>query len=373
MTITDKIINKYDYLIVGSGFSGATIAELLATQLNKKILLVEKRDHIGGNAYDCYNKDGILIHKYGPHIFHTNYDDVWQYLSQFTEWNGYRHRVLAYVNGKKVPIPINLTTVNSLLNKNFTEKEVINYLESVRVNLPKIENSRDVIVSQVGEFFYEKFFRNYTYKQWGVYPEKLSPEVTKRIPVRFNTDDRYFSDKYQGLPFEGYTKLFEKMLTHKNITIMLNTDYKEVINDIKFDRLIYTGPIDYFFDYEYGKLPYRSLNFESETVEKEYFQEVAVVNYPNDYDFTRITEFKHMTMQKHPKTTIFREYPKSEGEPYYPMPMDDAISIYDKYKKETRKLKSVYFIGRLAEYKYYNMDQVVKRALDIFESIAKEK
>ncbi len=363
---------NYNYLIVGAGFSGAVISERLASQLDKKVLLLEKRDHIGGNAYDFYNEYGILVHKYGPHIFHTNFDDVWNYLSQFTEWNGYQHRVLAYVDGKKVPIPINLTTVNTLLNKSFTEDELKDYFDNIRIKLPQINNSRDVIVSQVGEYLYERFFKNYTYKQWGVYPEKLSPEVTKRIPVRLNSDDRYFSDKYQGLPSDGYTKLFERMLSHKNITIMLNTDYKEVINDIKFKRIIYTGPVDYFFDYKYGKLPYRSLRFESETIEQEYFQEVAVVNYPNDYDFTRITEFKHMTLQKHPKTTIFREYPESEGEPFYPMPMDEALYIYNKYQEEVRKLKSVYFIGRLAEYKYYNMDQVVKRALEVFKEIARE-
>jgi UDP-galactopyranose mutase len=340
--------------------------------LKRKILLVEKRSHIGGNAFDYYNEDGILVHKYGPHIFHTNYEDVWKYLSQFTLWNGYQHRVLAHVDGKKVPIPINLTTVNTLLGKNFTEKELKDYFVSVRLKLDTINNSRDVIISQVGKFFYEKFFKNYTFKQWGVYPEELSPEVTKRIPIRYSNDDRYFSDKYQGLPDEGYSKLFEKLLSHKNITVVLNTDYKKVIDTVQFNRLIYTGPIDYFFDYKYGPLPYRSLKFESETLNKEYFQEVSVINYPNDYEFTRITEFKHMTLQKHPKTTIIREYPKEHGEPYYPLPMEKALNLSDKYKKEALKLKSVYLIGRLAEYKYYNMDQVVKRALDTFESIAKD-
>ena len=364
--------HKFDFIVVGAGFSGSVISELLASQLGKKVLLIEKRDHTGGNAYDFYNEDGILVHKYGPHIFHTNYEDVWQYLSQFTEWNGYRHRVLAYVDEKKVPIPINLTTVNTLLNRNFTEEELKNYFESVKLNLPKIENSRDVIVSQVGELFYDKFFKNYTFKQWGVYPEELSPEVTRRIPVRCNNDDRYFNDKYQGLPTEGYLRLFEKLLSHENITVLLNTDYKKIINDIAFGRLIYTGPIDYFFDYKHGRLPYRSLRFESETMEKEYFQEVAVINYPNDFEFTRITEFKHMTLQKHKKTTVVKEYPTEQGEPYYPIPMEEALNIYNKYRKEAQKLKSTYFIGRLAEYKYYNMDQVVKRALDLFESIAKD-
>lgn len=363
----------FHFLIVGSGFSGAVIAERLASQLDNKVLVVERRDHIGGNAYDCYDRHGILIHKYGPHIFHTNHDDVWQYLSQFTEWNGYVHRVLAFVDGKKVPIPINLTTVNILLNKNFTEEGLKEYFESVRVKLPEIRNSRDVIVSQVGEYFYEKFFRNYSFKQWGVYPESLSPEVTRRIPVRFNTDDRYFSDKYQGLPVEGYTRLFERMLSHKNITILLNTDYKKIINDVKFDRMVYTGPIDYFFDYKYGKLPYRSLRFEMETYNQEYYQEVAVVNYPNDFDFTRITEFKHMTLQKHPLTTIIKEYPQATGEPYYPLLNEKAMELYEKYKAEAQKLRSVYFIGRLAEYKYYNMDQAVKRALELFDEIKQDK
>ncbi len=364
--------NEYDFLIVGAGFSGSVLAERIASQLNKKILLVEKRDHIGGNAYDYYNETGILIHKYGPHIFHTSYEDVWNYLSQFTEWNGYQHRVLAYVDGKKVPIPINLTTVNTLLNKRFTAEEVKNYFEGVRLKLDTISNSRDVIVSQVGDSFYEKFFKNYTFKQWGVYPERLSPEVTSRIPVRFDADDRYFCDKYQGLPREGYTNMFKKLLSHEKITLALDTDYREIARTVRFNNLIYTGPIDYFFGYKYGRLPYRSLRFQSETLEKEYFQETAVVNYPNDYDFTRITEFKHMTFQRHPKTTITREYPTEAGEPYYPIPMEEAMSLFKKYEQETLKLKRTYFVGRLAEYKYYNMDQAVKRALDVFGVISKE-
>jgi UDP-galactopyranose mutase len=364
--------NKYDFLIVGAGFSGGVIAERLASQLDKKVLLVEKRNHIGGNAYDYYNEDGILVHKYGPHIFHTNYDEVWSYLSHFTTWNGYQHKVLAHIDGKDVPLPINLDTVNILLNKNFTEEKVKDYFDSVRLKITDIKNSRDVIVSQVGELFYEKFFKNYTFKQWGVYPEKLSPEVTKRIPVRCNRDNRYFSDKYQGLPVAGYAALFERMLSHKNITIVLNTDYRTLISDVGFNRLVYTGPVDYFFDYKYGRLPYRSIRFEAETLGRECFQRVAVVNYPNDYNFTRISEYKHMTLQKHPKTTIMREYPSGEGDPYYPVPMEDALRIYDGYKRDAGNLKSVHFVGRLAEYRYYNMDQVVKRALDVFEEIARE-
>jgi UDP-galactopyranose mutase len=291
-------------------------------------------------------------------------------VNKFGQWNGYVHRVLAYVDGLKLPIPINLTTVNTLLKKNLDEQGLRDYLASVRVNIPEIKNSRDVVLSQVGEFFYEKFFKNYTYKQWGVYPEELSPEVTKRIPLRFNTDDRYFGDKYEGLPVEGFFKIFDAMLAHKNITIVLGTDYKEIIEDIKFDNLIYTGPVDYFFDNMHGELPYRSQRFEFETLDTEYYQEVAVVNYPNDHLYTKITESKHFTRQKHPRTTIVREFPEALGEPYYPVPMESAAAIYEKYKKEADKLKTVYFAGRLAEYKYYNMDQAVKRSLDLFKTIA---
>lgn len=363
----------YDFLVVGAGFSGSVIAERLASQLNRKVVLVEKREHVGGNAYDFFNDDGILVHKYGPHIFHTSYDNVWKYLSHFTRWNGYQHRVLASVDGKKVPVPINLTTVNTLLNKDFSEDQVREYFDSVKVNLSSIRNSRDVVVSQVGEYFYDRLFRNYTFKQWGVYPDVLSPEVTKRIPVRFTDDDRYFDDQYQGLPQEGYSKLFKNLLSNKNITVILNTDFKDVINDIRFNRLIYSGPVDYFFDYSHGSLPYRSLNFEFETVDNEYYQEVAVVNYPNDYDFTRITEFKHMTLQKHDKTTIVKEYPKNEGEPYYPVPIQEAHELYKKYEKMALNLKSVHFLGRLAKYKYYNMDQAIKKSLELFEEIAQRQ
>lgn len=362
----------YDTIVVGAGFSGAVIAERLASLSDEKVLVIEKRDHLGGNAYDFYNEHGILQHKYGPHIFHTKFDDVWSYLSQFTQWNGYVHRVLAYVDKMKLPIPINLTTVNRLLNKHFTEQEVEEYFHSVRLAGKPIRNARDVVVSQVGELFYEKFFRNYTKKQWGVDPEELSPEVTQRIPVRFNNDDRYFSDTYQGLPVMGYASLFEKMLSHPNITIMLRTDYKAVIADLAFQRLVYTGPIDYFFDYRFGELPYRSLRFEAETHDLEQYQEVAVINYPNENEFTRITEFKHMTLQKHPKTTIVREYPQDIGDPYYPIPMKTSTEIYEKYRAEAEKLKHVYFLGRLAEYRYYNMDHAVKRALDTYHQIASQ-
>lgn len=362
----------FDYIIVGAGFAGATIAERIATQLDKKVLIVEKRNHIGGNAYDYFNEDGILVQKYGPHIFHTNIKDVWDYLSQFTEWNGYVHRVLAHVNGQDFYLPINMETMEKLYNRLFTPSELEKYFAKKRIKINEIRNSRDVVVSQVGEELYELFFKNYTKKQWGVYPEELDAQVTKRLPVRFNRDTRYFSDEYQGLPQYGFTKMLGRMLGNKNIHVLLSTDYKEIINLVKFDKLIFTGPIDYFFDYMHGKLPYRSLDFEFKTIDIEKYQNAAVVNYPNDFDYTRITEFKQLYFQKHQKTTICYEYPKSEGEPYYPMPKLEYQEIYIKYREAIEKLKNVFIVGRLAEYQYLNMDQVVKKALDLFETVAND-
>jgi UDP-galactopyranose mutase len=359
-------LKMYNYVIVGAGFAGCVLAERIANELNKKVLIIEKRNHIGGNAYDCYNEDGILVHKYGPHIFHTNNKIVWDYLSQFTEWYHYQHRVLAYVDGQTVPMPINLDTINKLYNTNFTPDELNKFFEKVRDKKEDILNSEDMVISKVGKDLYEKFFKGYTKKQWDLYPYELEPEVTARVPIRTNRDDRYFTDKYQGMPKYGYIKMFENMLNNKNIHIMLNTDYKEVIDSIEYEKLIYTGPIDYYFDYKYGKLPYRSLNFEFETLDCEKYQEVGTVNYPNDYDFTRITEFKHLTGQKHYKTTIVREYSSAEGEPYYPIPQKKNIEQYKLYEEEANKLNNVFFIGRLANYKYYNMDKVVEEALNLF-------
>ena len=360
---------KVDFLIVGAGFAGCTLAERIASKLKKKVLLVEKRNHIAGNTYDYYNEDGLLIQKYGPHIFHTNLKDVWDYLGHFTEWNGYIHEVLASVNGKEVYLPINLATMEILYNRKFTPEELAKYFEEQRVVVDEIRNSRDVVVSQVGEELYELFIKNYTKKQWGVYPDELDPQVTKRLPVRFNRDTRYFTDTYQGLPTYGFTKMFEKMLDNKKIHILLNTDYKEIIDSVQFDTLIYTGPIDYYFDYMHGKLPYRSLDFKFETLDTEQYQKAAVVNFPNDHDYTRITEFKQFYFQKHHKTTICYEFPKAEGDPYYPIPRPECQEQYQKYKEEADKLNSVYFIGRLAQYRYLNMDQVVDEALKLFKRI----
>lgn len=360
-----------DFLIVGAGFAGSTLANCIASQLDKSVLLVDQRNHIGGNTYDHYNEDGILVQKYGPHIFHTNAKDAWNYLSMFTDWNDYVHRVLARVNGREVYLPISLHTIEHLYDRNFTSTELEDFFEQHRVRIDKIQNSRDVVVSQVGEELYNLFFKNYTKKQWGVYPDELAPEVTGRLPVRYDRDTRYFTDIYQGIPKYGFTRMFERMLSHKNIRLLLNTDYKQVINMVKFNKLIFIGPIDYFFDYMHGKLPYRSLDFKFETLNMEKYQNAAVLNYPNDYDYTRITEFKHFYFQKHHMTTICYEYPMTEGDPYYPIPKKEYKEIYQKYRKEADKLQNVYFIGRLAEYRYLNMDQVVMEALSLFARITK--
>jgi len=363
---------KVDFLIVGAGLAGITLAERVATQLDKRVLLAEKRNHVGGNTYDYYNEDGILVQKYGPHIFHTNSKEVWDYLGQFTEWNGYIHRVIAQVNGKEVYLPINLDTLESLYGRTFSPEEMAEFLERRKTPVHKIENARDVVVSQVGEELYELFFKYYTKKQWGVYPDELDAEVTKRLPLRFNRDTRYFTDAYQGIPQYGYMKMFEKMLDNKNIHILLNTDYKHVIHQVKFHKLIFTGAPDYFFDYIHGQLPYRSLDFRFETIDVAKYQNAAVVNYPGDYDYTRITEFKHFYFQKHTKTTICYEYPKAEGDPYYPIPKPEYRQVYLKYKKEAEKLTNTYFVGRLAEYRYLNMDQVVGEALTLFDRLKNE-
>lgn len=359
------------YVVVGAGLAGLTLAERIANVLNEKVLVIEKRGHIGGNVYDSYNDDGILIHNYGPHIFHTNNKEVYEYLSNFTAWRDFWHRVLTYVDGNLIPMPITVETINKLYNLNLNCFEVEDFLNKQAVDIKEIKTSKDVALSKVGEDIYAKIFENYTKKQWGVDPADLDTSVIARIPVRTNLDTRYFSDKYQGMPLYGYTKMCEKMAASKNIKIMLNTDYKEVIKDISYDTMIYTGPVDYFYDYKYGKLAYRSINFVFETHDVEVYQEAPVVNYPNDYDYTRITEYKQLTGQKHTKTTISKEFPCSEGEPYYPFPTAEHRKHYEMYAADMAKEENVIFIGRLAEYRYYNMDGVVRRALDVFENLRK--
>ncbi len=359
----------YDYMIVGAGFAGAVMAERIASQLNKKVLIVDKRNHIGGNAYDEYDKHGILVHKYGPHIFHTNSKKVFEYLSQFTEWRFYEHKVLANHNGKLYPIPINRITLNLLYNLNLqNENEVEEYLNSVKENIHPVKNSEDIIVNQVGYDLFKKFFDHYTKKQWNLEPKELSQQVCGRIPVRLNDDCRYFTDKYQFMPKDGYTKMFEKFISNKNIEITLNTDYKSVINEVKFNKLIYTGPIDYFFDYEFGKLPYRSIRFEFENLKQKKFQETAQINYVDEnVPYTRLVEHKQLSSQDSDTTTISREFPQFYGEPFYPIPNEANKNLYNKYKSKTEKLNNVIFCGRLAEYQYFNMDQVVANTLNVFE------
>jgi len=359
----------FDYLIVGAGFAGSVLAERLATQANKKVLIIDKRDHIAGNAYDYYNNDGILIHKYGPHIFHTNSKEVFEYLSQFTPWRSYEHKVLASVDGQLVPIPINVDTINKLYNLNLSSADVENFFAERAEKVDRVKTSEDVVVSKVGRELYEKFFRGYTRKMWDLDPSELDASVTARVPTRTNRDDRYFTDTYQAMPLYGYTHMFSNMLSHKNIKVMLNTDYKEIIDIIPFKNLIFTGPVDEYFNYCYGKLPYRSLEFKFETIDKEVFQPTGTVNYPNEHLYTRITDFKYLTGQVHQKTAVVYEFPKAEGDPYYPVPRPENAELYKKYQQLASTMKNTYFVGRLATYKYYNMDQVVAQALTTFKKI----
>jgi UDP-galactopyranose mutase len=364
----------FDWLVVGAGFSGSVIAERLASQLDRKVLLIDRRPHIGGNAYDRYDEAGILIHQYGPHIFHTNSDAIVDYLSMFTEWRSYDHRVLAHIDGQLLPIPINRTTINRLYNLNLsTDAEVEAFLASRAEPVETIRTSEDVVVSRVGRDLYEKFFRGYTRKQWGLDPSQLDKSVTARVPTRTNEDDRYFTDCFQAMPSHGFTRMFERMLDHPNIKIMLQTDLKDISGVIPYRRMVYTGPIDEFFDFRFGKLPYRSLRFEHVTRDEEYHQPVAVINYPQDEPFTRITEYKHLTGQKHARTSLTYEYPSETGDPYYPVPREENQELYKKYKRLADEAGDVRFIGRLATYKYYNMDQIVGQALAEFRRICEKQ
>ena len=363
----------FDYLVVGAGFAGGVIAERLARVAGKKVLVVDRRNHIGGNAYDHYNDDGLLVHRYGPHIFHTNSREVFEYLSQFTQWRQYQHRVLASVDGQLLPIPINLDTINRLYGLNLNSFQVEEFFASKAEKVDRVRTSEDVVVSKVGRELYEKFFRGYTRKQWGLDPSELDASVTARVPTRTNRDDRYFTDTYQAMPKHGYTRLFENLLDHPNIHVLLNTDYRDVERIIPFREMVYTGPVDEFFDLRFGKLPYRSLEFKHETVDQAVYQPAPVVNYPNDYLYTRVTEFKYLTGQEHPKTSIVYEFPRAEGDPYYPVPQPANAELYQKYKQLADATPNVHFVGRLATYKYYNMDQVVAQALNVFAKITGQR
>jgi UDP-galactopyranose mutase len=349
------------------------LAERLARKADKKVVIVDRRQHIGGNAYDSYDDDGLLIHKYGPHIFHTNSAEVFEYLSQFTAWRPYQHRVLASVDGQLVPMPINLDTINQLYGVHLTTFEVEQFFASVAEPKDSIATSEDVVVSKVGRELYEKFFRNYTRKQWGMDPSELDASVTSRVPVRSNRDGRYFTDRYQAMPLHGYTRMFERILDHPNIKIMLNTDYREIRNMVPHRSMVYTGPIDEYFEYRYGRLPYRSIEFRFETIDVPTYQPAAVVNYPNEYAYTRVTEFKYLTGQTHAKTSLVYEYPRADGDPYYPIPRAENSELYKKYRALADATPDVHFVGRLATYKYYNMDQVVAQALATFARITGDR
>ncbi|WP_161882378.1 UDP-galactopyranose mutase [Deinococcus alpinitundrae] len=359
----------FDYLIVGAGFAGSVLAERLASE-GKRVLIVDKRPHIGGNAYDCYDDAGILIHPYGPHIFHTNSREVFDYLSRFTDWRPYQHRVKASVDGQLLPIPINLDTVNQMYGLNLTAFQVEEFFASVAEPIEQVRTSEDVVVSKVGRDLYNKFFRGYTRKQWGLDPSELDASVTARVPTRTNRDDRYFADTYQVMPLHGYTRMFERMLAHPNIKVMTNTDYREIVDFIPFSHLIYTGPVDAYFNYRFGKLPYRSLEFVHETHAQAQLLPVGTVNYPNDYAYTRVSEFKHITGQTHAQTSVVYELPRAEGDPYYPVPRPENAALYKEYEALARATPNVTFVGRLATYKYYNMDQVVAQALTTYRKLS---
>ena len=368
---------SHKILIIGAGISGAVLAERYAAN-GKKVLIIEKRDHIAGNCYDFIDDNGILVSKYGAHLFHTNEREVWQYVNRFAQWYAWEHTVLAKVEDQLVPIPVNRDTVNTLFNlqlKNSEEME--QWLEENRVKIEYPKNGKEAVLNKVGNTLYEKMFRHYTKKQWDKYPEELDASVLDRIPVRTNTDNRYFSDTYQALPKGGYTKMFENILKHPNITIRLETDYFDIKQQLpSFEKIFYTGPIDRFFEFKHSlieKLEYRSINFVSETINKEFFQENSVINYPGmEVDYTRIIEYKHFGNQLSKKTTIVKEYTTDEGEPYYPVLNTKNQEIYKKYKEEAAKHPNIHFVGRLANYKYFNMDQAFKNALDLFKTLQKK-
>ena len=368
---------KTDILIIGAGISGATLAERYASA-GRTVTVLEKRNHIAGNCYDHYDDNGILVSAYGAHLFHTNDEEVWEYVNRFGEWYPWEHRVVARVDGKTVPIPVNMTTVNTLFGLNLrSEDEMQQWLDRNRIPFEKPANGEEAVLNRVGPVLYDKMFRHYTKKQWDKYPEELHASVLERIPVRQNTDDRYFSDTYQALPKGGYTRIFENMLNHPNITVRLNTDYFDVQEEYEaYGKLFYTGPIDRFFEFRDAlteRLEYRSINFVTELLDQDYYQENSVVNYPGrEVDFTRIVEYKHFGDQKSPKTTIVKEFTVDGGEPYYPVPNEKNQKIYEQYRAKAEALTDVYFVGRLANYKYFNMDQAFKNALDLYKSLETE-
>ncbi len=354
-----------DVLIVGAGFAGSVLAERFAAA-GRDVLVIDKRDHIGGNAFDEFDAHGVLIHRYGPHLFHTNSKAVFDYLSRFTEWRPYEHRVLTWVDEQWLPIPINRDTVNRLYNLDLDERGVTEFFERVREPREPILTSEDVVLNSVGRDLCEKFFRNYTRKQWGLDLSELSAGVASRIPVRTNRDDRYFTDTYQAMPLRGYTEMFRNILDHPRIHVELGVKFSDIRQRIQPKLTVYSGPIDEYFGFHCGKLPYRSLRFEHQHLaDVEQLQPVCTLNFPNDYDYTRITEFKHATGQKHSGTSIVREFPTDDGDPYYPVPRAENQALYKLYEDAAKLEQNTIFVGRLAQYRYYNMDQAVAAALKI--------
>ncbi len=356
----------YDWLVVGAGFAGAVLAERLASQRGERVLVIDRRPHVAGNAFDHLDAAGVLVHRYGPHIFHTNSDAVFAHLSRFTAWRPYEHRVLGEVDGMRVPIPINLDTINTLYGLSLTSGELEDWFAARAEPVAEIRTSEDVVVSRIGRELYEKFFRGYTRKQWALDPSELDRAVTARVPVRSNRDDRYFTDAHQAMPLHGYTAMFERMLDHPLITVRTSTDYADVLGRVAFRRLVWTGPVDEFFGHRFGRLPYRSLRFRHETLPQERFQPVGTVNFPQTEDFTRVSEYKHLTGQVHPQTSVTYEYPTAEGDPYYPIPRPENQALYKRYEALADATADTWFVGRLATYRYLNMDQVVGQSLATF-------
>jgi len=368
---------RTDWLIVGAGLSGVTFAERIASQRGEKVVIIDQRDHVGGNVYDEYNEHGILTHKYGPHIFHTNDQEVFEYLSQFTSWRPYQHKVLGLVEGQLIPLPFNLNSIDALFSRTMStrlsDKLVAAYGHGANVPILQLRESGDVDLRFLANFVYQNVFENYTKKQWGMTPEELSPSVTARVPIRVSRGNRYFQDKYQAIPSEGYTVMIRRMLSHPNIRIMLKDSWKDVANDIKHKKILFTGQIDEFFQFIHGVLPYRSLNFDMQTHNCYKYQSAPVINYPNDYEYTRVTEWKLLTGQIHSQTASCREYSAvhvyGSTIPYYPIPRDENIKILEKYKLEAKKMTpSTFIAGRLGMYKYLNMDEVVKNSLNIIKN-----
>lgn len=367
-------MTKGKILIVGAGISGCVLAERFANKKNKQVLVIDKRDHVGGNCYDYTNSIGIRVNKYGPHYFRTNDEEVLRYVEKFSKWKLFEARCVSHVDGKRVPIPVNIDTINMIFGTNLKNgHQMKRFISRQTVNIKNPKNAEESALKRFGKTLYEKMFKNYTAKQWGKDPKDLDPAVLDRIPIRFNHDSRYLTDKYQMQPVDGYTKMFENMLSSPNIEIQLNTNWDDMKNSAKdYQMIFFTGRIDSYFDEQFGKLEYRSLRFEEINLDQQWFQEHIQENYPDiNIPYTRIVEYKHKTGQKSPKTTIVKEYPTWDGEPYYPVPSKKNIAIYKKYQKKAIMLekKNVYFVGRLANYKYFNMDQAIKNALDFFIKI----